>query len=57
MDKITKLKELHNVLESQNWYWNESSKYDELRQIDNKIDELKELIEDVNILMLDENNT
>lgn len=57
MDKITKLKELYNVLESQNWYWNESSKYDELRQIDNKIDELKELIEDVNILMLDENNT
>ena len=54
MNKITKLKELHNVLESQNWYWNESSKYDELRQIDNKIDELKELIEDVNILMLDE---
>ena len=57
MDKITKLKELHNVLESQTWYWNDSSKYDELRQIDNKIDELKELIEDVNILMLDENNT
>jgi hypothetical protein len=54
MDKITKLKELHNVLESQTCYWNDSSKYDELRQIDNKIDELKELIEDVNILMLDE---
>ncbi len=54
MDKITKLKELYNVLEYQECYWNDKCKYDELRQIDNKIDELKELIEDVNILMLDE---
>tara|TARA_R110000824_G_scaffold340494_1_gene527018 strand:- start:162 stop:326 length:165 start_codon:yes stop_codon:yes gene_type:complete len=53
MNKLNRLKELHNILESQNWYWNESSKYDELRQIDNKIDELKELIEDVNVSMED----